>query len=525
VPLVRRLVPSPTPGPQRLRRLLEELGGTFIKFGQVLALQPDVLPRRYRDALFDLMDRVPAFDYSEVETVFRRSFGSAPTEAFDSFGETPIASASIGQVHVAYLEGRKLAVKVQRPLAHRDFGGDIRLMRWAAAAIRRLRWRRYDWVAMALEEFVSWSAEELDYRHEARFMDRLRETSRDRETARVPEVIWPLTTATILTAEYLEGTTLLEFFRSLEEGRFEVWEALERQGFEPERFAANAQENFLHDVFHHGVFHSDLHPANLLILPDNAVGYVDFGISGVISEFARGRLVTTVMALARADMPTVTEHLLAIAVLEADSDTDGFRRGLEELGDEWFLHRPGGGFERRKSYTEILVDTLRLGRRCRVMPHPEAVRYMRSVITLDGLIDRFAPGLDRDETLESCSSDLVETTGLSTLLSFDQWVDWLWTGRNLARDGARRLDHTLDRLERRLTPRRQGEGGRAGGDGGGGARALAFGATALATALLVVLLDEPPVLGLNLFTAQLAICAGAIGLLALELVGWQTSKR
>ncbi len=524
LPGLRRRLPPPTPGPRRLRILLEELGGSFIKFGQVLALQPDLLSRRYCDALFDLMDRMPPFDYSDVERLFREELGSGPQELFDSFDPAPIASASIAQVHVARLGERKLAVKVQRPRARREFGGDIQLMGWMAAAIRRLRLGRLDWLAVALDEFVGWTAEELDFRAEARFMDRLAANSRDRRRERVPEVEWTRTTVRVLTAEFLEGTTLLQHLRGLETGGVEVRRRLATAGFEPERFAENVLENFLHDVFHHGVFHADLHPANLLILPDNAVGYVDFGISGVVSEYARYHLVATVMALTRADVGKAADHLLAIAELGDDADAEGFRRGLDELGDEWFRRRPGGRRrEKRKSYTEILLDTLRLSRRLRILPHPEAMRYMRSVITLDGLIGRFAPGLDRDRVLERHCAELLESAPAAALVSFDQWVDWLWAGARLVRDGPSRLDRALDRLERRVDP--DADGGHRHRRRHSGTRALHLGVTAAAVAALVVVFGEPPRLGLNLFTAELAVVAGALALLTREVLSWRPARR
>ena len=526
LPVVGGRMPSPASGPQRLRILLQALGGTFIKFGQVLALQPDILPRRYCDALFDLMDRVPPFDYSGVEKIFREELGKAPEEVFDSFDPVPIASASIGQVHVARHGGRKLAVKVQRPRARREFGGDILLMKWAAGAIRRLRLKRLDWLAMALDEFVSWTGEELDFRAEARIMDQLVANSRDRPRERVPEVVWPLTTASLLTAEFLEGTTLLQYLRSLEAGDDEVRRRLDAAGFEPRRFAENVLDNFLHDVFRNGLFHADLHPANLLILQDNAVGYVDFGISGVVSEYARYHLVATVMALTRADVDTAADHLLAMAELDSDADTEGFRRELGELGEEWFHGAPGsGGLEKRKSYTEILLDTLQLSRRLRILPHPEAMRYMRSVITLDGLIGRFAPELDRDRAIRRQCADLLESAPAAGLVSFDQWVDWLWAGAGLMRDGASRLDRALERLERRVGHEPDAAGAPRQPRRRSGARALRLGTVAVVLAALAVGLDEAPRLGVNLFTAEAAVVAGAVGLLIREVLSWRPSLR
>jgi ubiquinone biosynthesis protein len=524
VPGFGRWMPPEPSGPQRARRLLEALGGSFIKFGQVLALQPDILPRRYCDAFFDLLDRMPPFDFAGAERIFREELGKAPQELFDSIDETPLASASIGQVHVAWRDGRKLAVKVQRPRARREFGGDIQLMKWAAGWIRRLGLHRIDWLAMSLDEFISWTGEELDFRAEARVMDQLATNSRDRRRERVPDVEWSLTTARILTAEFLEGTTLLQYLRSLEVGRDDVAERLAGTGFEPERFAENVLENFLHDVFHHGVFHADLHPANLLILPENTVGYVDFGISGVVSEYARYHLVATVMALTRADVDRAADHLLAIAELSGDSDSEGFRRELAAQSERWYRRDPGSHrLEKSRSYTEILLDTLRLSRQFRIVSHPEAVRYMRSVITLDGLIGRFAPALDRDRTLRRQSGELIESSPVSAFISFDQWVDWLWAGAQLMRDGPSRLDRALDRLERGMDPSpdsapRRGHTRPAG-------RSLQLGVAAVALALLVVLFGESPRWGLNLFTAETAVVAGALGLLMREVLGWRPLRR
>src|SRR5215470_3946156 len=166
-------------GPGRLRVALEELGGSFIKFGQMLALQPDILSLEYCNALFDLLDRITAFDYEDVEKIFVTEMGKSPSEIFDSFDPVPIATASIGQVYVAYLDGRKVAVKVQRPSVENDFAGDIRLMAGTMALIKRLRLRSLYWMLEPTGEFLTWTKEELDYRSEARYMDRLRRNACD----------------------------------------------------------------------------------------------------------------------------------------------------------------------------------------------------------------------------------------------------------------------------------------------------------------------------------------------------------
>src|SRR5829696_2913727 len=216
--LARRLRVSPVGGPERLRVMLEDMGGTFIKFGQMLALQPDIISLEYCNALFNLLDRVTPFPAAEVERIFAEELGARPSELFDSFDERPLATASIGQVHVGHVGGRKVAVKVQRPNVEVDFAGDIRLMSATIRLIKRLRLRCLYWMLDPTGEFLAWTHEELDYRCEARYMERLRRNARGNAHERVPEVFWQFTTRRTLIAEFFEGETLLAYLRALEAG-------------------------------------------------------------------------------------------------------------------------------------------------------------------------------------------------------------------------------------------------------------------------------------------------------------------
>src|SRR5262245_37526740 len=172
--LARRLPSGTAPGPERLRMVFEDVGGTFIKLGQMLALQPDILSLEYCNALFKLLDRIHPFDFVEAEKTFIEEFGRGPTEIFERFDPQPLATASIGQVYVAYLDGRKVAVKVQRPSVKEDFAGDIRLMTGMIRLIQTLHVTPLYWMLEPLGEFVGWTREELDFRFEARYMERLR---------------------------------------------------------------------------------------------------------------------------------------------------------------------------------------------------------------------------------------------------------------------------------------------------------------------------------------------------------------
>src|SRR5262245_777264 len=201
-PRLARHLPSGTlTGPERLRVVFEEVGGTFVKLGQMLALQPDILPLAYCNALFKLLDRIDPFAFAETERIFREQFGRGPAELFARFDPQPLATASIGQVYVAYLGERKVAVKVQRPSVNDDFAGDIRLMTGMMRLIQTLYIKPLYWMLEPLGEFVAWTREELDFRCEARYMERLRRNAQGKAQEYIPVVFWDYTTHCILTLE------------------------------------------------------------------------------------------------------------------------------------------------------------------------------------------------------------------------------------------------------------------------------------------------------------------------------------
>lgn len=183
------------------------------------------------------------------------------------------------------LGGHKVAVKVRRPNILDDFSIDIAAMNFVVRLVKLLRIRALYWIIAPTEEFVAWTQEELDFRREAHYMEELGRNARGNRLEKVPAVFWSCTTARILTAEFLEGMTISEYLRKIEEGR-----APSIPDFAPSKLAAHLVDNFLGDAFRHGMFHADLHPGNLMIMSGNVVGYLDFGISGVLSRYSRRHL-------------------------------------------------------------------------------------------------------------------------------------------------------------------------------------------------------------------------------------------
>jgi ubiquinone biosynthesis protein len=506
--LARRLPSGTLSGPERLRMVLEDVGGTFIKFGQMLALQPDILSLAYCNALFKLLDRINPFEFEETEKLFLEQFGSRPTEIFERFDPQPLATASIGQVYVAYLGGRKVAVKVQRPSVKADFAGDIRLMSGLIRLIQRLRLKPLYWMIEPLSEFVAWTREELDFRIEARYMERLRRNAHDNAQEYIPAVFWEYTTHCILTLEFLEGVTILNYLRALETGDEVTLQRLHRQGFDPDQVAQNIVDNFLHDAFQHGMFHADLHPANLMILPGSIVGYIDFGITGVISSYMRQHLVALTLAYARGDLDGMFAAFFKVSALDTNADTEGFRRGLHTLSGEWYMME---GKERRllKNITLVMLDLLILSRQTGVWPERDVIKYIRSAIAIDGLITRFAPTFDVGQYLEMVCNSYLKWRGRQDLFGFDALVDWSSANAHLLHDGALRAVALLDRVASSERQTVAGGGAATVENASTRRQAVQMAGLVCAVALLMTVTGEPVQFGVSLFTAEVVLMAVA----------------
>ncbi|HXD33080.1 MAG TPA: AarF/UbiB family protein [Pyrinomonadaceae bacterium] len=448
---VLRLKRTRLSGPERLRVFFEELGGTFIKFGQMLALQPDILSFEYCNELFDLLDRCAPFEYEQVERIFVEETGKTPAEIFESFETQPLATASIGQVHIGYLSNRKVAIKVQRPSVETDFAGDIRLMLITLRAIRLLRLKFVYWLIEPISEFVSWTREELDYRCEARYMEKLGRHARNNLHERVPEVIWEYTTRRILVAEFFEGPTVLKYLRALENNDDLMLHRLKASGFDAHKVARHIIDNFLGDAFQHGIFHADLHPANLMILPGNCVGYVDFGITGVISRYSRQNLISLTLAYTRGDLEGMCEAFFKVSAIDNDSDPQKFRNGLKRLADGWY-EVSDKRRRLRKNFTLVMLDMLRLSRAASIWPERDVIKYIRSSIAIDGLITRFAPGFDVGQHLEAVCHSYLRWQVRKSLFAYNTLVGWASSSEHLMRDGAFRFVGLLRRLANNELP-------------------------------------------------------------------------
>jgi ubiquinone biosynthesis protein len=379
-----------------LRLLLEELGGSYLKFGQILSVQVDSLPREYCKALLNLLDRVPPFRKAEVHQVFLQEFGRPPEELYKEFDYTPIASASIGQAHRAVLQDSTLvAVKVQRPGIQELFRRDAVLLQVFIRIVFLLRIRSLYFMRDPVREFQDWLEDELDYRREAAYAQGLGRNAQQSLVEKIPRIHWTLTTSRVLTMDFLTGVSVTQYLRMVEQGDHAGIRNLEAIGFIPSKFVSNVINNFMSDAFRYGLFHADLHPANLLILKDNVVGYVDFGIVGHLTPEARRKQIQLSMAYARGNTDEIFKAFLDTCMFTSNVDLPGFRKELERRCQLWYRQPAIGGIPQlQRSLTVAMVDLLSLCRNYGLLVDREMIKYIRSLFLVDGLIALLAPGLD-----------------------------------------------------------------------------------------------------------------------------------
>ncbi|HNW91623.1 MAG TPA: AarF/ABC1/UbiB kinase family protein [bacterium] len=324
--LKRESAPSgePCPTPLRLRRVLEQLGPTFIKFGQVLSTRPDLVAPEYLEEFAKLQDRVPPLPFAAVAAVVQAELGREPAALFREFAVEPVAAASLAQVHRAVLaDGTPVAVKIQRPHIRDQIRADLDLLTFLARLLEEhIPEVHHYQPTRIIDEFRYTLQRELDFTIELRAIKRFHAQFRSDPDLVIPQPYPEFSSPRVLTMAYLPGHSLAECFTAPPEER--------------RRLAAIGLTAFLKQLFVHGYFHADPHPGNMRVLPDGRLALVDFGMVGRVLPELKFKLAALVEAVLGRDYEEIATLVLELSETRTDIDRTRLVRDIADTVDDYY---------------------------------------------------------------------------------------------------------------------------------------------------------------------------------------------
>lgn len=371
-------VPAQTanvPAPRRFRMMLEELGPTFIKLGQVLSSRPDLVSAAYVKELKFLQAECTPLSYDEISQAIMLGLGRPPEELFRSFEPVSIATASVAQVHRAVtLEGAQVVVKVQRPGIREEIRADIDILyRFGQLLEAVIEESAITDPVAVVREFEHAIQGELDFMKEAGNLREFRRTHQGREDIVVPLVHEALSSATVLTLDFLDGTPFSHLPPEVDKKK--IAERILREGFD--------------EIFLDGFFHGDPHPGNILLLKDGRYGILDFGLCGRLTPQMRETLVVLSLAVALKDADTAARTLYRLGQSDA-------RVSISELRDDLtgLFHRYVGQKIQDVDATLVLQELMLLAMKHKIRVPAEYTMLGRAGATIEGIIREFDPDID-----------------------------------------------------------------------------------------------------------------------------------
>jgi ubiquinone biosynthesis protein len=368
---------------QRLRDTLDELGPTFVKFGQLLSTRPDIVPPDVIKELRTLQDAASPVPAATIRAAVESELGLRIDQVFEEFDDVPLASASIGQVHRARLpEGREVVVKVQRPEAEETLKADISLLdqiaRISKERVKRLEF--IDTVAL-VDEFRRTIRQELDYGIEARNVEAARRAFTGDATVTVPTVYWRYSSSKVLVLEWLDGGTLTHT-------DLDSWTSEDRR-----RLAARVSETWMKMIFVHGFFHADPHPANIVVQGPNRIGLIDFGMVWQLSPRDRQAAVHLFIDIVDQNLDRLPRRLRDLGLRYPKEQEEEFRDQLGVL-----LQRHWGAAMGEIDGRELVRDIFQTIYRLQIKLPSRWVLLDKALATLAGVGLEISPEFNVFET-------------------------------------------------------------------------------------------------------------------------------
>ncbi|MCE5198229.1 MAG: AarF/ABC1/UbiB kinase family protein [Armatimonadota bacterium] len=415
--------------PAHVRMVLEELGPTFVKLGQILSTRPDVVPEAYQLELSKLQDTAPTVPFSDIRDVIESEFGTSLANLYQTFNHEPLAAASLAQVHRATLfDGTSVIVKVQRPHIEELIETDIEILFKRARSVEQ-HWEKAKTIGLldVVDEFAMTLREELDYTREGRNTDRLRDNLSDERCVDVPLVYWHLTTRRVLTLQEITGTKITDVAANPPEG------------VDLKVLADRLAKAFLEQVFVDGFFHADPHPGNILVTSDSKIALLDAGQVGRLDSENRAGAIRMLMAFEQQDARVLADEVMNLGISQEDVDV---RRLTTDLGK--VLRSYYDAPSRSVNMGRVLGRVLNVSAKHKVRL-PASFAVLGKVFTdIEGICRRLDPDFNFTEVARGYVGKAVR----SELRSQDMLTE-LYRSMVASRDFLLNLPEHLDRLIRK----------------------------------------------------------------------------
>jgi ubiquinone biosynthesis protein len=416
---------------ERMRMAVEELGPTFIKLGQILSTRGDLLPPEFIRELEKLQDTVPPTDFALIQAEVEKELKKPIDQVFPTFDPVPVASASLGQVHIATLPGgEEVAVKVLRPGVSSLIETDLDiLLELAALAEKRTEWGEYYGVRSLAQEFADTLRAEQNYEQEGHNIDRYREIFAGEEHVHIPEVYWETTTRRVLTMERIQGIKITDV------------DALDAAGLDRKKIASRNISILLQAVLQEGFFHADPHAGNFVVLPDEVIGMMDFGIMGHLDHAERLGLVEFFVGLFSGDTERVVDAMAELGIATRAADKRKLVRDLDRLRLRYY------GLELEKIRARSFIeDLMGVAFSYRLKMPSDLVLVFKTIAMLEGISLQLDPDMNVFQEVEPYVRDaLLELQ--SPVARLKQLVDQMREASEATMMLPKQLQRMLEQIE------------------------------------------------------------------------------
>ncbi|GGD64528.1 ABC1 kinase family protein [Paenibacillus nasutitermitis] len=361
---------------ERIGNVIQDLGPTFIKLGQIGSTRSDVFPEELIKQLEKLQDQVEAFPFSDVEHIIEAESGFKMDEIFEEFRQIPTAAASIGQVHEGKLiSGERVAVKIQRPDIAEMVKTDLEILRNLAAIMENhFDWAKKYQILKMVEEFGKSLLDELDYKMEGRNTELIAGQFKNDPNIYIPGVYWSYSSTRVLVMEFVEGIKVSDI------------EQLKTKNYNTKIIAERFVQSILHQVFIEGFFHADPHPGNLLVLPGEVVAFIDFGMVGRLTPEMKLHFSNLIIGLMRKKTDVIIKSLLDMGIVTEHVNKAELRQDVNQMRDKYY-----GVALSEVSLGESVQDLFDIAYRHQIRIPSDLILLGKTLLTMEGIVEKLDP--------------------------------------------------------------------------------------------------------------------------------------